>query len=209
MKSTLRVIKSITNVICWILIIFFVSVVIFAFVTRVSGESPVIGGYSIYRVSSGSMEPQLSVGDIILDKEVENPKTLEVGDIITFDGSGVTEGYKITHKIIKAPYENEDGEWVLQTQGIANDLPDGEISLDRVRGIYVRTIPFLSVIYDVFLSIWGLLIIIALFVIIFIDEVINIVKILTGKEKTPKDAEDINDIISLINESDGGSRNDG
>ena len=41
--------------------------------------------------------------------------------------------------------------------------------------------------------------VLALLIIIFSDEVLNIVKILSGNEKTAKDADDINDIINRLN----------
>lgn len=200
MKKFFRVTKKIMNVFCWLFIIVLVGVVILSFVTRINGNSPSVFGYTIYRVSSGSMVPELEIGDIILDKEVDDPKTLKVGDTITFEGNDTTEGYTITHKIIKAPYQAENGEWKLQTKGVANDLADAEMSIDRVKGIFVCTVPILTAVYDVFLSPWGLLIFIGLMIFIFIDEIITIVKIATGNEKTAKEGDDINEIIERLQE---------
>lgn len=197
-EKVFKILNIIKNVICWTLIICLVSVVLVFLVSRVNGSVPSVFGYSIYRVSSGSMEPELMVGDVILDKEVTDPQELKVGDIVTYKGSGSLSGMLITHKIIKAPYTNENGVVMLQTKGIANEVPDKEISADSVKAVMVCEIPVLDVVYNVFLSPWGLLIFIVLLVLIFIDEIITIVRILTNNDKTEKDAEDINEIIDRL-----------
>ena len=89
----------------------------------------------------------------------------------------------VTHKIIKAPYE-ENGKLMLQTKGIANEVEDKPICVDNVKGIMICKVDYLDTVYNVFLSPWGLLILIALIVIIFFDEIITIVKILTNQLKT-------------------------
>lgn len=196
MKKRFRVIKGIVNVLCWILVVFIVLTVALSLISRLNGSTPSVFGYSIYRVSSGSMEPELKVGDIILDKVVENPKDLKVGDVITFKSDDYGD-LLVTHKVIKAPYE-ENGKLMLQTRGVANELEDKPISTDKVKGIMIFKVDYLDTVYNVFLSPWGLLILIALIVIIFFDEIITIVKILTNNDKSVKEADDINEIIDRL-----------
>lgn len=208
MKSVLKIVKKIMNVFCWLFIIILVGIIVFSFLTRVNGSSPSVFGYSFYRVSSGSMVPVLKVGDVILDKEIKDPKSLKTGEIITFEGSKETAGVMVTHKIIKAPFADESGEWMIQTKGIANDTADSVMPLSRVKAQYICTVPFLTNVYAVFLSPWGLIIIIALLIFIFFDEIIAIVRLLTGNEKSAKDAKNIDDIISNIkNDEDGDGKN--
>ncbi|MGN0507812.1 MAG: signal peptidase I [Ruminococcus sp.] len=195
-KKIFRVINLIKNIICWTLVVILVFTLVIFFTSRINGSTPSVFGYSIFRVSSGSMEPELMVGDIILDKEVENPEDLKVGDVITFRSDDLGD-MLVTHKIIKAPYE-ENGELKLQTKGIANDVADKPISADDVKGIMICKVDYLDTVYNIFLSPWGLLILIALIVIIFFDEIITIVKILTNNDKSAKEAENINDIIDRL-----------
>lgn len=195
-KKIFRVINLIKNIICWTLVVILVFTLVIFFTSRIDGSTPSVFGYSIFRVSSGSMEPELMVGDIILDKEVENPEDLKVGDVITFRSDNLGD-MLVTHKIIKAPYE-ENGELKLQTKGIANDVADKPISADDVKGIMICKVDYLDTVYNIFLSPWGLLILIALIVIIFFDEIITIVKILTNNDKSAKEAENINDIIDRL-----------
>ena len=201
MIKIIKIIKKIMDIACWILIIIFAATIVMSVVAQMTGNTPSLLGYSIYRVSTGSMEPELMVGDVILDKVVENPETLREGDIITFEGSGVLQGQVITHEVIKAPY-TEDGRQLIQTKGIANEIADAPIELSRVRGIMICEVPVLTLFYSIFLSNWGFLIVIALVLFIFVDELVTIIRILTGNDKTTKDAENINDIINRLQSSD-------
>ena len=195
-NKVFRIIKLIKNIICWTLIAVLVFTLVVFFMSRINGSTPSVFGYSIFRVSSGSMEPELMVGDIILDKTVDNPEDLKVGDVITFKSSDYGD-LLVTHKVIKAPYE-ENGKLMLQTKGIANEVEDKPICVDNVKGIMICKVDYLDTVYNVFLSPWGLLILIALIVIIFFDEIITIVKILTNNDKSVKDADDINEIIDRL-----------
>ncbi len=195
-NKVFRIIKLIKNIICWSLIAVLVFTLVVFFMSRINGSTPSVFGYSIFRVSSGSMEPELMVGDIILDKTVDNPEDLKVGDVITFKSSDYGD-LLVTHKVIKAPYE-ENGKLMLQTKGIANEVEDKPISVDNVKGIMICKVDYLDTVYNVFLSPWGLLILIALIVIIFFDEIITIVKILTNNDKSVKDADNINEIIDRL-----------
>lgn len=195
-NKVFRTINLVKNIICWLLVVILVFTLVVFFTARINGSTPSVFGYSIFRVSSGSMEPELMVGDIILDKEIDNPEDLKVGDVITF----ISDDYGdrlVTHKIIKAPYE-ENGKLMLQTKGIANEVEDKPISADNVKGIMICKIDYLDTVYNIFLSPWGLLILIALIVIIFFDEIITIMKILTNNDKSAKDADDINEIIDRL-----------
>ena len=195
-NKVFRIIKLIKNIICWTLIAVLVFTLVVFFMSRINGSTPSVFGYSIFRVSSGSMEPELMVGDIILDKTVDNPEDLKVGDVITFKSSDYGD-LLVTHKVIKAPYE-ENGKLMLQTKGIANEVEDKPISVDNVKGIMICKVDYLDTVYNVFLSPWGLLILITLIVIIFFDEIITIVKILTNNDKSVKDADNINEIIDRL-----------
>lgn len=193
--NTLKIIK---NIICWALIIVLTFAVVYFLSAKINGGIPSLFGYSVLRVSSGSMEPRLSVGDVILSKEVSSPDELEVGDVITYYGSGALDGYFITHEVIKVPYENEEGVIMLQTKGTANEIPDNEISFSRVHSEMIFELPFLSAIFNVFFSPWGLLIFIGLIILIFLDEIINLIKYLVYGEKAADEREDINEIIERL-----------
>jgi signal peptidase len=90
----------------------------------------VVGADHGFVILSGSMEPAVSPGDVVI---VDASAPVEVGDVITFD-----DGKEIptTHRVIGV----EDGQYL--TQGDANPNPDGApIPPDAVLGRVTFTIP--------------------------------------------------------------------
>ncbi len=197
LKKTFRIIRT---VVCWVCIALLVLAIATVVVAKINGTNPSVLGYSIYRVSSGSMSPELEVGDVILGKAVDDPMDIKVGDVVTYEGRGELSGMLITHKVIVAPHE-EDGVLKLQTQGIANEIPDTPINVDRVVSVVVAKVGFLTVFYDYFFSPWGLLTVVALIILVFIDEVIVMVKTIAGYDNKKK-PENIDDIIGRIQSED-------
>ena len=99
------------------ILVIFVLALIFVMFARISGKTPSLFGYSMLRVSSDSMEPELKVGSIILVKDVEAAE-LHKGDVITYHGErGPVAGMLITHQIVSEPYE-ENGTYHMTTRGI-------------------------------------------------------------------------------------------
>jgi len=75
-------------------------------------------GWETHPVLSGSMEPALKVGGIIVTKP-ERLENIKIGDIITFQ---IGEGPKVTHRVIDIV--EMEGETHFQTKGDANEEPD-------------------------------------------------------------------------------------
>ena len=98
-------------------------------------------GYRCFSVASGSMEPTLQIGDLIITKEKEQ-KDIKVGDIISFKEDNNT----ITHRVIKVISQN--GEILYQTKGDNNNVSDEKnIKYEDVEGVYVNRIPKLGKVY--------------------------------------------------------------
>lgn len=195
-SAAFRAARLVKNIICWILILILAITMVIFLTTRIQGNTPTVFGYTIFRISTGSMEPELMTGDVILDKVMDDETEIAVGDVITFEGGSQFDGKLVTHKVIKAPYTDENGNTMLQTHGIANELDDTPISIDQVRAKMICKIPYIDTLYNLFLSPCGLLIMILLIILVFIDEIINIVKILSGRNETR--LEDIGEIIDRI-----------
>lgn len=191
-----RIARMIKNIICWVLIIVLAFTLIVFLTTRIQGNTPSVFGYSIFRISSGSMEPELMIGDVILDKVVNDESEISVGDVITFEGGSQFDNLIVTHKIIKAPYVDEDGNIMLQTKGVANEIEDKPITFSQVRAKMICKIPYIDTLYNLFLSPSGLLIMILLIVLVFIDEIANIIRVMSGKDE--RRIENINEIIERL-----------
>lgn len=192
-----RVFSIIKNILCWSVIAVLAITLISFMMIRVSGGTPNIFGYTIQRISSGSMEPELKVGDIILSKKVSSPDELKIDDIITFKGGAEYDHNNVTHRIIIAPIKDESGNYFLTTKGDANDVSDAEIRYESVQSKYVKTLGFLNKFFDFFLSPWGLIVFLLTLLLIFFDELVNFIRIISGNYPD-EDEESISDIIERL-----------
>ena len=96
----------------------------FTVVTQVLSHGYVsLFGHSLFRVVTGSMEPEIPVGAILVAKETDITQ-LRIGDIVCFFSleSG-RFGQIITHRIVNILL-SEDGMVMLQTKGDANLVSD-------------------------------------------------------------------------------------
>ena len=167
--------RKFVNILTTVLLVFLVALVVLVFVVRLTGNSPSIFGYHVFRVSSGSMEPELHIGDVILVKNV-GVEELAEGDTITYKGDeGEFADKMITHRVIEAPHE-ENGIWYLRTQGIAEGTyPDPEITYSQVEGKFVSKLTFMNAIYNFFLSPAGLIVFVFIIIVLFGYEMISLI----------------------------------
>lgn len=74
--------------------------------------------YYAVTIGSGSMIPNLGVGDIVIVKKTKNYEGLEVGDILVYNKETKVVVHRITEK------NKVDNEYVFRTKGDANDAED-------------------------------------------------------------------------------------
>lgn len=117
MKKTMLFKKG-TNIVFYLTLIVCVFISISMIRAKVSGKQPEIMGYKFFVVLTGSMEPDIGIGDLIIVKTVD-PMTINSGDIITFQSSQ-SENI-ITHRV-KEKSDNENIEFI--TKGDANNVED-------------------------------------------------------------------------------------
>lgn len=122
-----KIIKSLI----WILLSLIVLFNIYNFINLniLKKDLSTIGGYTYLEVVSGSMEPTIKIGDLILINTNIDNYDYHVDDIITFRDEA---GSLVTHRIIKVE-EN-----TVVTQGDANNATDGDILKKDIVGIYVK-----------------------------------------------------------------------
>lgn len=164
-----------------ILIIIEVVLMSFIMIFKMSGKNPTLFGYQFYVIVSPSMEPELSVGDVILSKKYKG-QPIEKGDIITFLGKeGSLEGKVVTHQVIKV--EEINGELSITTKGLANNIEDPSITQNDVLSLMkYKTVAF-GFIYRLVSSTPGFIFLILLPLLILIaSEIYRLAKILHGDE---------------------------
>lgn len=138
---------------------------------------PIPGNYKALVVLSGSMEPMIKVGSVVIVKPSEDYK---VGDIITFSKGSKTP---TTHRI--ADIEQEESKVLYTVKGDANEDPDLEKVLkENVIGKVFFSIPYLGYPLNFAKQPIGFLLLVWTPAIIIVLEEINNIRAEIKKRKT-------------------------
>lgn len=139
-------------------------------------------GYNFFVVLSGSMEKEFPVGSLIVSKSVD-AETIEVDDIISFvsiDPSYIDE--VVSHKV--RSITEYEGELAFETYGTTTGVSDNFPALSsKILGEYQFTIPYIgnAIVFIQSKNGFLLFIIIPLFI-IFVMQVIKLIKRLLRKD---------------------------
>lgn len=116
-----------------------IALIIVAGLVALSGRTNILGGYRLYSVLTGSMEPTLPVSSLLVVKGQTAPYA--VGDVITFEQPG--ERRLVTHRIVEVePTENS---LVYRTKGDANPVMDSWLlTQSDIKGKMLRHVPQLG-----------------------------------------------------------------
>lgn len=116
-----KIVFGIINVFSVLIIIAAVFVLCTVIFTK-SGEAPSVFGYTVLRVTTGSMKPTYDVDTLIVVKKVD-PETIKVNDVISFYSQDpVLDGAVNTHRVVEI-LEEEQGR-VFVTKGDNNNVTD-------------------------------------------------------------------------------------
>lgn len=120
MKMKEKIISTLVTVVLLLSIVLCITVV-----GQVMSKGYVsVAGHSVFRVATGSMEPTISTGALLLSGPADIEE-LQVGDIICFRSlQSNMLGQVITHRVVNI-YQNDKGEPCLETRGDANTVSDG------------------------------------------------------------------------------------
>ena len=98
---------------------------------------PVLFGCKSMAVVSGSMEPKIPVGSLVVVKEADT-NTLAIGDVISYQ---LPDGTMVTHRIKEIDTENSR----ITTKGDANEVEDANpVAFSSVVGREVFHVPLLG-----------------------------------------------------------------
>ena len=107
------------------------------------GVTPELFGYKTFSIISGSMEPTLSVDDIVIIKKA-GQFDIQKNDIITFKINDEV----ITHRVINMEYR--DNKLIYTTQGDSNEVTDMQrVEYNQIEGKYVGKIPKLGKVFSI------------------------------------------------------------
>jgi signal peptidase len=148
---------------------------------------PIPGAWRLLAVLSGSMEPTLHTGSLVVVKPADHYK---VGDIITFQQASTdtsTNG-TITHRIVNTQKVN--GTDVFQTKGDANNAPDAlPVSPGNIVGKERVTIPYLGYILEFLHNPIGLIVLVIIPSTLIIGEELRKIRQEVAKMKEAKAAQ--------------------
>ena len=128
-------------------------------------------GYAAYYVLTGSMEPTIMTGDVILVEKVSSLEDLKEGDIITYYGKeGEFAGKTVTHRIRRI-----EGETIVTRGDSERSIKDDPaITYNDVIGRYVKTSSFLTSVYTAFTSKYGFLFIVFIpLIVLLVVQIVN------------------------------------
>ncbi len=159
MKNKLKKI----NIIKILEYLFYVLVAIFALLAISSSFS--VGGFKLLVVKSGSMEPAIKTGSIVIDKNYNN---YNIGDIITFKNLEKPKETS-THRI--AEKQCAGGICLFKTKGDANNGVDlGQVAQDKIVGKVILSIPYFGYLVSFCRSLPGIILLIVIPAVIIVYE---------------------------------------
>ena len=96
--------------------------VLLSVVLTPAGQVPQVLGYSVFRVMTGSMEPEIREDSLLVVKKT-SPEDIAPGDVISFfSPDPMLEGAVNTHRVVRI--EKENGRTQFITKGDANVIED-------------------------------------------------------------------------------------
>ena len=139
---------------------------------------PISGNFKVLTVLSGSMDPEIKIGSIVVVKPVSQYR---IGDIITFESTN-KDVPSITHRIHEMKVV--EGKPVYITKGDTNNAPDArEITEKDIVGKVLFDVPYLGLAVDFARKPLGFLLIIGIPAIAIIgDEIYKIYREIKRKK---------------------------
>ena len=186
MKKFLRILLDTISV-----VIIIAAVIVLLNVAVVhKGEPPQLFGYSMFRVLTGSMEPEIPTGSMVIVKH-QNTSDYVVGDVITFHSTDPTlKGSINTHRLIEIT--GEGNFTVFHTKGDANMIADPySVDPSDVIGKVVVISKVLGFIVNLFSNplIFAAVVVIPL-IIVMICNIVNVVKTTKNIAETDDESSD-------------------
>ena len=157
-----KVVKIVSKILYQILVILCLLVAAIIIFQKISDNNKSIAGYRIFRVITGSMEPEYDVGEVVISKEVD-PKKIKVGDDIVYLGTyGEYNGKIIMHAVI-AIDTDENGNLNFHAKGLhSSSVEDPQIKASQIYGVVKFKSGILTVLYKLATNIYSLFVIITI-----------------------------------------------
>lgn len=160
-----KIIKIVLKILYQILIIFCILLIGVVILQRVSNSNRTILGYRIFRVITGSMEPEYDIGTVVICKETRI-NDIQVGqDIVYFGKYGEYNGKIIMHEVIGIDKDEKGNNVNFHAKGLHSaSVEDPQIKPDQIYGVVKFKSGILTVLYNWATSIYSSFIIVTVLV---------------------------------------------
>lgn len=160
MKSKLKKVETIVSILIFVLAAFILFNVVIA---RINKDVPRIFGYSFHLVTTGSMTPEIEVGDLVFAKKIDKSKIVLGDDIVFISDDPLIYGEPVVHRVVGI---NPDGSF--QTQGIKEGLGIDPYAAVNVVGIVVGKSTFFGEVFTFFSDISRIIFFVVFIVLIYV-----------------------------------------
>lgn len=160
-KKILKIVLKILYQIFMILCVLLILIIVFQ---KVTDSNRSIAGYRIFRVITGSMEPEYDIGQVVISKETP-ANEIKVGDDIVYLGkTGEYNGKIIMHEVIQIDTK-ENGSLNFHAKGLhSSSVEDPLINESQIYGVVKFKSAILTLLYKLATSIYSAFIIITVLV---------------------------------------------
>lgn len=160
-----KILKIVLKIAYQILIILCVILTIIILMQKMSNSNRTILGYRIFRVITGSMEPEYDVGVVVICKEVPTNE-IKVGDDIVYSGTyGDYNGKIIMHSVVAIDKDENNNNVNFHAKGLHSaSVEDPQIKPNQIFGVVKFQSMILTKLYDLATSIYSAFIIITILV---------------------------------------------
>lgn len=159
-----KVVKIASKILYQILVVVCLVVAAVIILQKVTDSNRSIAGYRIFRVITGSMEPEYEVGEVVISKEVD-PKKIKVGDDIVYLGNfGEYSGKIIMHSVVSIDTD-ENGNLNFHAKGLrSSSVEDPQIKANQIYGVVKFKSGILTILYKLATNIYSLFVITSILV---------------------------------------------
>ena len=160
-----KIVKIVLKILYQILIIFCLLLIIIIFMQKISNSNRTIFGYRLFRVITGSMEPEYDIGTVVICKETA-VNDIEVGNDIVYLGRyGEYNGKIIMHEVVGIDKDENGNNVNFHARGLHSaSIEDPQIKPDQIFGIVTHQSGILTLLYNLATSIYSSFIIVTILV---------------------------------------------
>lgn len=189
MKTFKKIVNIVIDVLVVLILIISATILALSLSSQDTG-SPNLFGYTLNSIQTGSMEPVMYKGDLLIGRNITSSDKFDKGDIIFFESSYIGEDgvkYKMVkcHRIVEVKNEGNLTKYITKgdNNSETDEKTDGLITDTDIVGVYQNSdyigtrLEGLGSVIDFMQSFWGFFFVIVLpMILFFIYELVRVIR---------------------------------